>query len=136
MRASFVALALVLLACGNAPAPAAPAPAASSTPPIASASATPPPAPEAEPAPAKKQRPLEIHSSCSEVVTVVFGDDPKTGGRRTISEGGSIDGPRDDAGNMTMWLLNARGEPTTHVKITRGMKKVDIGRSCSTLDAR
>jgi hypothetical protein len=134
MRVSIVAFALVLFACGNAPAPAAPAPAASSTPPIESA--TPPPAPEAEPAPSKKQRPLEIHSSCAEVVTVVFGDDPKTGGRRTINEGGTLDGPRDDAGNMTMWLLNARGEPTTHVKITRGMKKVEIGRSCSTLDAR
>jgi hypothetical protein len=102
--------------------------------PVEAASA--PPAAETEPA--RKPRPLEIHSTCMEVVTVVFSDDPKTPGvgKRTIAPSSSIEGPRDKDGNQTVWLLDAAGEPIVNVHVTRGMKRVDVGRSCRTLDAR
>jgi hypothetical protein len=139
MRAAAFASVLLLVACGNAPEPAAPvassAPPASVTPP---ASATPTPSSTAgdAPEPPRRKRPLAIHNSCSEVVTLAFGEDPKTAGKRTLAEDGSIDGPRDDKGNMTVWLLDAKGEPIVQVNVTRGMKKVEVGRSCRTLDAR
>lgn len=110
--------------------PSAPAPA---QPPSAEPAAPPPSA--AKP---HSQRPLPIHSTCSRVVTVVFGDDPKAeaGGRRTINENGSIDGPRDSEGKQTVSLLDEQGEVAATVHVTRGMKAVEIGRSCRTLDAR
>jgi len=108
---------------------AAAAPSAASSEPAAPASA--------EPAPPRKKRPLSIHSSCPKVATVVFGDDPKApdAGKRTIAPNSSIEGPRDDAGKVTVWLLDDSGAPVIKVHVTRGIKEVEIGRSCSTLDA-
>jgi hypothetical protein len=126
---------LGVLSCGSnqetAAAPAAPA----SAPSAAAASA---PAPSAEPdAPPRKQRPLEIASACADVVTVVFGEDPKAPkGSRTIAPSASIDGPRETDGTQTVWLLDSGGVPLIKVHVTRGMKRVDVGRSCRTLDAR
>lgn len=87
--------------------------------------------------PHRQRKPFFIHSSCSEVVTVVFGEDPKAqgAGRRTVAPSSSIDGPRDSEGKQTVWLLDDKGEPTVKVHITRGMKQLEIGRSCRTLDA-
>lgn len=86
----------------------------------------------------RNRKPFEIHSSCTDVVTVVFAEDPKASGagRRTIAASSSIDGPRDDKGNQTVWLLDDKGEPLVKVHVTRGMKRVEVGRSCRTLDAR
>jgi hypothetical protein len=94
--------------------------------------------PQNPPAPPKKKRPLEIHNACNNVVTVVFGEDPnaKDSGQRTIAAGSSIDGPRDDNGNLTVHLLDEKSQPIVKVHVTRGMKKVEIGASCRTLDAR
>jgi hypothetical protein len=146
MRAALLAALLPLIACGNRPDAAAPDPSAAaptaSAPAGAAPSAPAAEAPPAEPAasaePPRRRRPLPIHSSCTDVVTLVFGDDPKaTGaGRRTLTEDSTIDGPRDDKGNMTIWLLDPKGEPIVKVDVTRGMKKVEVGRSCRTLDAR
>lgn len=131
---AFLVFALLPVACG----PTEPGPTRPTTemPPISS-SAT-PVAPSAEAEPPRKRRPLEITSACSDVVTVLFADDPKTpnAGRRTIAPSASIDGPRDADGNQTVWLLDAAGEPLVKVRVTRGMKRVEIGRSCRTIDAR
>lgn len=133
MRVLTFACATVVFACGNRSEPATNAPAV--TPSAAPAA----PAPSAEQAaePAKPKRPLEIHSSCRDAVTLAFGDDPNaTAARRTLAENGTIDGPRDERGNVTVWLLDAKSEPIAKVNVTRGMKKVEVGRSCRTLDAR
>ena len=86
----------------------------------------------------RQRKPFPIHSSCTEVVTIVFGEDPKAqgAGRRTVAPNSAIDGPRDADGKQTVWLLDDKGEPTVKVHITRGMKQLEIGRSCRTLDAR
>jgi len=85
----------------------------------------------------RQRKPFPIHSSCSDVVTIVFGEDPKAqgAGRRTVAPNSAIDGPRDADGKQTVWLLDDKGEPTVKVHITRGMKQLEIGRSCRTLDA-
>lgn len=128
-------LALLGTACGEKKEPTTPTPVtqppASATPPVASAET---PAPE----PHKPRKPFEVYSTCSDVVTVVFAVDPKapTAGKRTIAPSSSIEGPRDNDGNQTVWLLDTNGEPLVKVNVTRGMKRVEIGRSCRTLDAR
>ncbi len=130
-------LACLAAACGSSePAPAHP----TTEPPSATALAA-PAASSAVPAEAeapKKRRPLEITSACSDVVTVLFAEDPKApnAGRRTIAPSASIEGPRDAEGNQTVWLLDPAGEPLVKVHVTRGMKRVEIGRSCRTIDAR
>ncbi len=125
-----------LAACGGNEPPKTPAPEPSAT--VAEKPPTELTDPENPPAPPKKQRPLEIHNACQNVVTVVFGEDPnaKDAGRRTIAAGSSIDGPRDGDGKVTVHLLDEKATPIVKVHVTRGMKKVEIGASCRTLDAR
>jgi hypothetical protein len=61
---------------------------------------------------------------------------PAAAGRRTIAPDSTIDGPRDGEGKQTVWILDEKGEPLpVKVHITRGMKQLEIGRSCTTLDA-
>ena len=144
-----IGIATTILACGNHAEPASPslsdpAHAADLTP--AGSSAL--PAATSDPDAAngasgsadehhRQRKPFPIHSSCSEVVTIVFGEDPKAqgAGRRTVAPSSAIDGPRDADGKQTVWLLDDKGEPTVKVHITRGMKQLEIGRSCRTLDA-
>jgi hypothetical protein len=126
---------LLLVACGEKKEPATPTP----VPEPASTAAPASPAASAEPAPEpRKRKPFEVYSTCSDVVTVVFAADPKAAnaGKRTIAPSSSIEGPRDNDGNQTVWLLDNNGEPLVKVNVTRGMKRVEIGRSCRTLDAR
>jgi hypothetical protein len=131
------------LACGNtgASGPAGPA-AAMSVPPAASAapSSAPPSsaAPEPAPEPGHRKKPFEIYNSCPDVVTVVFGEDPKKfgAGSRTVAASSGIEGPREADGTQWVWLLDGKGEPLIKVHVTKGMKKVEVGRSCRTLDAR
>jgi hypothetical protein len=152
VRRSF-AIALIpasalLFACGKSPEPTTPSLSdpAHAADPASTGSSGALPAPTADPEGAggggdekhhRQRKPFPIHSSCSEVVTIVFGEDPKAAGagRRTVAPSSSIDGPRDSDGKQTVWLLDAKGEPTVKVHITRGMKQLEIGRSCSTLDA-
>jgi hypothetical protein len=137
-----------LVACGKPAEPATPSLSdpAHAADPASTGSSGALPAPTADPEGAggggeekhhRQRKPFPIHSSCTEVVTIVFGDDPKAqgAGRRTIAPNSAIDGPRDAEGKQTVWLLDSKGEPTVKVHITRGMKQLEIGRSCSTLDA-
>lgn len=123
------------LACGGTPKQATVAPEPAEAP-VAPAPTAVSAAPEA-PAP-RKARPLEIHNACSDVVTVAFGEEPSASGvgKRTIAADASIDGARDDAGNATVWLLDDKGAPLVKVNVTRGMKRVEVGKSCRSLDAR
>ena len=146
VRSSLVAVfALVIVACGNPPTAATPSltdPAKASVDPMTPSSAAPAASidrgdttNDAHHAPQRK--PFTIHSSCPDVATIAFGEDPKvaTAGRRTVASNSSIDGPRDVEGKQTVWLLDDKGEPLVKVHISRGMKQLEIGRSCRTLDA-
>ena len=141
MNRSIVLAALVsaplFAACGGketAPASSPATPAAAEAP---AAPAEPGRTEEPPPEP-KRRKPFEVYSSCADVVTVVFSEDPKApnAGKRTIAPSSSIEGPRNPDGNQTVWLLDTNGEPLVKVNVTRGMKRVEIGRSCRTLDAR
>jgi hypothetical protein len=83
-------------------------------------------------------KPFELYNSCTKVVTVIVGKDPKAAdaGKRTAAPSSSIELPRDSAGNQIVTLADDNGEPTpVHVTVTRGIKRVEVGRSCSTLNA-
>jgi len=133
----FVLLLLAAAACGDKEPAKSPEVSSSSgsAVPTETASTATPPAPAEEPK--KPRKPFEVYSSCAEVVTVVFHADPKAAnaGKRTIAPSSSIEGPRDADGNQVVWLLDEKGEPIIKVNVTRGMKKVEIGKSCRTLDA-
>ena len=156
MARPFLILVLVLSlvavgACGNKSEPATPSladPAHAAVDPSNSDASSALPAASADPQGAggagaesrhRQRKPFPIHSSCARVVTVVFGDDPKApnAGRRTIAPDSTIEGPRDADGKATVWILDEKGEPLPMkpAQITRGMRQLDIGRSCTTYDA-
>jgi hypothetical protein len=133
---------LLLAACGNGADPATPpgvstASAAAKPGPSSSASTPDPDVAGDNPAKPRSRKPFEIHSSCPSIVTVVFGDDPKAenAGRRTLAPNSAIDGPRDADGKQTVTVQNEKGEAIGTVHITKGMKRLEIGRSCQTVNA-
>jgi hypothetical protein len=142
------ALVLALAACGNRPEPAAPSPSdpahgadspRTATSALPAATVDPPDESVGEQRKGNHpRRPFTIHSSCAEVVTVAFGEDPKAAGagKRALASNAEIEGPRGPDGKQTVLLLDDKGEPIAKVHVTRGMKQVEIGRSCRTLDAR
>ena len=76
---------------------------------------------------------------CISEIRYVFGDDPKSdkADRRRIAPNSEDQGPRDGEGKATVNLVDAtKNETLATVHVTRGMKQVEIGRSCRTLDAR
>lgn len=135
------AVSLVLIACGGA-APDAPPPVAPSSPAPAAAAPPAPAASDEERAPTHAQkRPLEITSQCDHPVAYFVGEDPKAepvggSGKRTVDPLASLAVERRRDGTQTVWLLDEKSEPLIKVSITRGMKKIEVGRSCRTLDAR
>jgi hypothetical protein len=140
-RSSLVMLGTFVLlasACGSKePAPATPATSAPSASPSTPTTEAPAASAELAPEP-KKRKPFEVYSACAEVVTVAFGEEAKaaSAGKRTLAPSASIEGVRNADGNQTVWLLDTNGEPLVKVNVTRGMKRVEVGRSCRTLDAR
>ena len=122
---------MLVAACNDPIEPATPR--ASPTPGGQAVTETPPP----EETPAHR-KPIEIHNSCGDVVSLVFAEDPKTpdAPTKTVASNSSIEGLRDPDGTATIWLLDTKSEPIIKVHVTRGMKKVEVGRSCRTLDAR
>lgn len=144
MRSSVLfTFAFVLVACGNSAESKTPATSASSEKspselaPAPTSTAGAEPAASAEPE-KPKGKPFELYNSCTKVVTVIVGKDPKAAdaGKRTAAPSSSIELPRDSAGNQIVTLADDNGEPTpVHVTVTRGIKRVEVGRSCSTLNA-
>ncbi|MBX3199836.1 MAG: hypothetical protein KF850_20710 [Labilithrix sp.] len=132
---STLALGAGVLACADKePATPVTAPAPAETTPAAAPDETP-----SEPAAAPKPRkPFEVYNSCADVVIIAFAADPKAAnvGKRTIAPSSAIEGIRNPDGNQTVWLFDANEEPLLKVEVTRGMKRVEIGKSCRTLDAR
>ena len=145
MRSSvLLAFAFVLLACGNGGESKTPATSGSSekspselAPAPTSSTAGAEPAASTEPE-KPRGKPFELYNSCTKVVTVIVGKDPKAAdaGKRTAAPSSSIELPRDSAGNQIVTLADEKGEPTpVHVTVTRGITRVEVGRSCSTLNA-
>lgn len=138
---AFAASALLIPACGGAtPEPAAPA-APAETAPSSSVAAAPSPAPPEEAAAptGAQKRPLEITSQCEHGVAFFVGDDPKAGpatAKRAVDPMQVLPVERRRDGSQTVWLLDEKSEPLVKVSITRGMKKIEVGKSCRTLDAR
>lgn len=137
-----VALVVLAAACGGSSEPPKTAEKGTSTTAPADADAgatTAIPAPAASAEPAKPRRkPFEIHNACTDVATIVFGENATAPNayQRKLAPSTDAEGPRDDDGNQTVWLLDEHGDPLVKVRVTRGMKRVEIGRSCRTLDAR
>jgi hypothetical protein len=132
------AASLFAVGCGSGspPPPATPpvegSPPAATPEPAAAVDAGPPPPTAAQ------RRPLELTSNCTTQTTIYVGEDPKAGGegKKTVSATGGIPMiPRLADGTQTVWLLDEAGAPLIKVNITRGMKKIEIGKSCRTLDA-
>lgn len=85
-----------------------------------------------------QKRPLEITSHCATPANYYVGEDPKAGGpgKRTVEPMQILPVERNRDGSQTVWLLDEHFAPLIKVGITRGMKKIEVGRSCRTLDAR
>lgn len=137
-RLAMGSLCLLTFACGAPAAPLA-TPEPATAPPPAREAAT--PVVDAGP-PAKtgaQKRPLEIRNGCDTVASVFFGEDPKVadqGEKHALGVGATKPVPRRADGSQTVWLLDDAGAPLIKVNITRGMKQIEVGRSCRTLDAR
>ena len=56
-------------------------------------------------------------------------------GKRTLAPNSAIDGPRDADGKQTVTVQNEKGDLIGTVHITKGMKRLEIGRSCQTVNA-
>lgn len=148
MRAFIVYFTLIASACGGAPTP--PQNPAEGSPPkvndLAAApagsgdsnvtSAAPAPASSSDGASPKSKRPLTIFSGCGDVAYVAFGDASGSGGKRSIAPSSEIEAPRTADGTQVIWLVDPSGQGLAHVTISPRMKRVEIGRSCRTLDAR
>lgn len=130
----YLVLVLACLACGGPPKqvgddePKTPTAAAT---PATPATPAEPPAPQEPP---RKHRPYEIYNACNDVVQISFGEDLKN--RKTIAPGATIAGERNNDGNMALVLLGENDAKLVQVSITRGMKRVEVGKSCRTMDAR
>jgi len=137
MRSVLACSLVFAVACGSKEPPAAsPTETASASASAASPSVAPAPADSVSPL-AKK--PLEVVNGCADVVTVVFGEDPKsqTASKRQIAPSATIpDAPRNNDGTQTVLLLDQGGAPIVKASVTKHMKRVEIGRSCRTIDAR
>lgn len=147
-----LASSLILAACGGPSGEGAPAAAPSSAPAETPASSAASPvsagtgAPSAGPSSDEPQnptgaqkRPLDITSQCEHPVAYFVGDDPKAGpatAKRAVDPLQVLPVERRRDGSQTVWLLDEKSEPLVKVSITRGMKKIEVGKSCRTLDAR
>jgi hypothetical protein len=80
---------------------------------------------------------IEIHSDCSDNVPLFLGETPKfgSGTKTSISPNTTTSFPRNSDGTLTLWIMDDQENGLASVHITKRMKKVEIGRSCRTLDA-
>lgn len=81
---------------------------------------------------------IEVHNDCDDSVPIFIGEQPKFGsGTKTSMSGNSTTSyPRNGDGTLTLWIIDDHENGLASVHVTKRMKKVEIGRSCRTLDAR
>jgi len=129
--------AVTLTSCASPP-PAPPAtpdiaqPAPSAAP-VVSASA---PAPADAPAP-RKERPLDLVSSCPHDVKLYYGDQPGDGKGQsaTVASGATLQVPRGPDGAVVVWVVDDKGAGLASVHVTRHMKHLTINADCGRIDA-
>ena len=130
LSSSSLVLVLAAVACGGGSASTSGATTAS------------PPAAQDEPKTEGDSRPpvtpnVEIHNACTDAVPIYFGEQPNgtTGDFVTLRGDGTSHVPRREHGELTVWIVDDKGFGLAHVKVTRRMKRVEIGPSCRTLHA-
>jgi hypothetical protein len=81
--------------------------------------------------------PVDVHTECPTGSPIYLGETPNgvTGTFLTLRGGSTSHLARDAEGNLTVWLVDDKGFGLAHVRVTRKMKRVEIGRSCQTLHA-
>ena len=134
MRISLLA-ALVLTSCASTP-PSPPA-APDVAPPTASPPATPASAAASTDAPPRKERPLDLTSSCPRDVKLYYGDQPGDGKGQsaTVATGATLQVPRGSDGAVVVWVVDDKGAGLGSVHVTRRMKHVTINADCGRIDA-
>jgi hypothetical protein len=119
-RASFSSLALAgaLVACAGEP------------PPVPSTPTSPPPSAAA------KTSAVQIYNTCDKDVVFHYGAQAQEGAgtATTLAANMSTTVPRGSDGTLAVWLVNKGA--IASVSITPRMQRVDIGKSCWTLDAK
>jgi hypothetical protein len=80
---------------------------------------------------------IDIHNDCTDSVPLFLGDKPKfgSGTKTSVSSNSTTSFPRDSDGTLTIWIIDAEENGLASVHVTKRMKKVEIGRSCRTMDA-
>ncbi|MEO8876709.1 MAG: hypothetical protein ABI461_14045 [Polyangiaceae bacterium] len=80
---------------------------------------------------------VEIHSDCTDSVPLFLGEKPKfgSGTKTSISSNSTTSFPRDSDGTLTVWIIDEQENGLASVKVSKRMKRIDIGRSCRTMDA-
>jgi len=80
---------------------------------------------------------IEIHNDCSDTVPLFLGEKPKfgSGTKTSIGSNTTASFPRGSDGTVTVWIIDEQENGLANVHVTKRMKKIDIGRSCRTLDA-
>jgi hypothetical protein len=80
---------------------------------------------------------VDVHNDCTDSVPLFFGEKPKFGNgtKTSISSNTTTTVPRNSDGTLTIWIIDDQENGLASVHVTKRMKKVEIGRSCRTLDA-
>ncbi len=79
--------------------------------------------------------PVEVHTDCPTGSPIYLGETPNgvTGTFLTLRGGSTSHLARDAEGNLTVWLVDDKGFGLAHVRVSRKMKRVEIGKNCQTL---
>lgn len=85
----------------------------------------------------EQSRPLELVNNCQTPVEIAYGPDPrKPDSTNTVGAGLTVSAPRQTDGSQIVWLRDDQKTPLIKVIVTKRMKRIEVGRSCLTLDAR
>lgn len=80
---------------------------------------------------------IDVHNDCTDSVPLFLGDKPKfgSGTKTSVSSNSTTTFPRNSDGTLTVWIIDEQENGLASVHVTKRMKKIEIGRSCRTLDA-
>jgi len=80
---------------------------------------------------------IDVHNDCTDSVPLFLGDKPKfgSGTKTSVSSNSTTTFPRNNDGTLTVWIIDEQENGLASVHVTKRMKKIEIGRSCRTLDA-
>lgn len=81
---------------------------------------------------------VEVHNDCTDAVPIFIGDKPKfgSGTKTALGADTTTSVPRNGDGTVTIWIIDQNENGLASVHVTKRMKRVEIGRSCRTLDAK